>query len=214
MQCVIPCAGNGTRMGKIPKNMLMVKNKPVLTHIIEQWQPIVDNFVFVIRREQTYLLPLMPNDSAVVFQDEQNGLTDAIYRTYPYIQKDFVIALSDCLTIGKFEKIEIPSIGVCNNVKEMPKNYSVIENKGYVQHLIEKSKVHGALCGMGTYFMNRGLFTFIREHTLHKIGGGDFTEMLQLMVNMGLPIKCNHFKGIYNNINTPQDYLDAERMME
>ncbi len=213
MQCVIPCAGASSRMNYIPKNMLVVAGKPVLQHVIDQWRGKVENFIFIMRREQTYLLQLLPPNSAIVFQDEPKGLAHAIIRAQPFIDDLFVVALADCLTVGMFETEHFNGVGVCADREEIPKNYAVLDKDGKVDTLIEKPEKPIGLCGMGTYFLKRSFFTYVREHPNMVGGSGDLTAILQGMVSGGLPIACNHFKGVYININAPQDILEAERRM-
>lgn len=210
---VIPCAGQSSRMNFVPKNMLVVGGKTVLQHIIEQWAPLAKAYVFVLRRDQTYLWPLLPKNSAVVFQDEPLGLADAILRAESFITGNFIIALGDCLTVGEFASAQVPlGVGVVDAAGELDKSYVVHAIGDRVRLMKEKPHAAGTIgfCGMGTYFMDRTLFTFIRSFKGTRGFGGDLTAIIQSMVDAGYPVQAVRFKGVYVNINSPEDITKAE----
>lgn len=207
-------------MKAIPKTLLMVKGKPVLSHVIDFWKDKVDNFVFIIRREATYLWEFLPSNGAVVFQDEPQGLADAILRAEPYIKDECVIALGDCFQLGQFalDPCRDLAVGVweTNNDYEILKNYIVgVEDKTITAFTEKPKEITSRLCGMGTYFMDKRVFFYIRKALPSlKPGGGDFTEVLQMMVDCGEVIYPNFFEGTYINVNSPQDLAAADEMLD
>ena len=192
MKCVIPCAGVSSRMCYIPKMLIQVKDKPVLAHIIDYWADKVDDFIFVVRRQDTFYWQFFPENSAIVFQDEPKGLADAILQAEPYVDGRFIVALGDCLQKGAFEFTENQAdlgIGVWKtpSIKETKKSYLVSIDNGLVSRVKEKPKMLAKPpynCGMGTYFLDQRVFEYIQEANVSP-GGGDFTAILQEMIDSG-----------------------------
>ncbi len=220
-------------MRAIPKPLLNVKGKPVLSYVVEFWKDRVDSYIFIVQRQAiSYLAEYLPRNCAVIFQDEPKGLADAILRAEPYVRDTCVIALADCLQAGEFDfpnGVPVPgpggkglrpglSVGVweTDNEYEIFKSYSVELLDGAVINLKEKPKVNETgLCGMGTYFMDRRVFRHIREALPDlKPGGGDFTDVLQRMADAGEEIRPNFFRGQYINVNSPQDLVVADYMIK
>ena len=221
MKCIIPCAGESSRMAFVPKMLIQVKNKPVLTHIIDYWSGKVDSFIFVIRRKDTFYWQFFPENSAVVFQDSQKGLADAILKAEPYVDGRFIVALGDCLQKGTFEVTRNQAdlgIGVWKTpcIKETKKSYLVSVDNGLVSHVKEKPKMLAKPpynCGMGTYFLDQRVFDYIRNAIVAP-GGGDFTAILQNMIDDGQLISPIWFKGKYINVGSPSDISVAEKVLK
>lgn len=221
MKCIIPCAGESTRMGQIPKSLLLVDGKPLLAHVIDTWRESVDGFIFVLKRSSTYLWEHLPQNSAVVFQDEPKGLADAILRAEPYVNGRFVVALGDCIYNGRFDyplqRLEI-GVGVweTSDTVELRKSYGVFLEGGLVAKVREKPKrISTKLCGMGVYFFDTRLFNYIRKARRFLIrGGGDLTEVIQFMIDSGEIIYPVFFEGKYINVTAPEDLLKARDLFE
>lgn len=220
MQCVIPCAGESSRMAYMPKHLIQLNGKPLITHVVDTWKDSVDSFIFVLKRSMTYMWEYLPDNSAVVFQDEPKGLADAILRAEKYVRGKFVVALGDCIHRGTFEECEFSlGIGVwrTTNLKEINKSYLVsIGPDRLVKGVEEKPKLAKTNtlknCGMGTYFFDRKVFNYIREYK-GPIGGGDLTYILQTMVDAGENITPIMFSGTYVNVGSPEDMEKAEEVL-
>ncbi len=221
MKCIIPCAGLSSRMSFVPKHLIQIDNRPLIHHVVDSWKDEVDTFIFVIRRSMTYMLEYLPEHSIVVFQDNPKGLADAVLQAEPCITSDerFVITLGDCLNRGCFQGSKTRlSVGVwqTNSLSEINKSYLVYGTDRVVYKLVEKPKLltleSTANCGMGTYFMDQRVFEYIRRSNVLP-GGGDFTSVLQNMINAGEMISPNWFKGDYINVTQPDDIKKAEEIL-
>lgn len=218
MKCIIPCAGESSRMSHIPKSLLLINGRPILAHVVDMWKDSVDNFIFVLKRSATYLWEYLPTNSAVVFQDEPKGLADAILRAEPYVSNRFVIALGDCIQSGLFKipKKE-PRLGLGvwegSSEEELRKSYAVRILGRKIVGVVEKpTKDQRGYCGMGTYFMDPRVFDYIKK-TKVTPGGGDFTEVLQAMIDNGEKIHPIYFQGTYINVGSPEDLKKAEKIL-
>lgn len=219
MQCIIPCAGESSRMSLVPKSLLLINGKPLVKHIVDNWHPIVDSFVFVLRRSATYFWEYLPRGSAIVFQDEPLGLADAILQAEGFVHGSFVVHLGDCVFSGHFETQVGLSIGVWETTDEdeFLKSYSVEVINDLVTRVVEKPgrapEGQKLLCGMGTYFLDTRVFDYIRR-TNAAPSGGDFTEVLQAMIDDGIHLSPLYFHGQYVNVGSPEDIKKAEEVLQ
>ena len=222
MKCVIPCAGKGTRMGlDKPKVLLEVNGIPLLWHIIKLWAGTVDGFVIIVSPENEAQirewLRRVAKEAEFVIQGEPKGLADAILQAEPYVEGKFVVNLGDCLFRGKFEEKPFNSgIGVWNssNHRELRKSYGVEAKDGLVVKVTEKpSSLFGWKCGMGVYFLTPMVFDYIRKANVDP-SGGDFTSVIQNMVDAGESIAPIWFGGRYINITYPEDLRTAEEIIK
>jgi len=215
MKCVIPCAGESSRMSGVPKHLIQINGKPLLLHIVAMWKGYVDSFVFILRRTATYLWEYLPENSVIVFQDEPLGLANAILQAERCVDDKFIVNLSDCLGNGKFEDRAFDlGVGVWKTVnEEYWKSYEVqVRGDGFVGRVIEKPKNVMGYCGMGTYFLDSRIFDYIRKANL-ALGGGDFTQVLQDMIDANEKIAPIWFTGGYINVTHPKDLIKAEEML-
>lgn len=220
MKCVIPCAGVSSRMYYIPKMLIQVKGKPVLAHLIDFWADRVDGFIFVVRRKDTFYWEHFPKKTAIVFQDSPKGLADAILQVEPYVNGRFIVALGDCLQKGIFAMTsEQAGLGMgvweTSSIKETKKSYLVSVENGLVSHVQEKPLIlldPPYNCGMGTYFLDERVFEYIRRADITP-GGGDFTAILQDMIDDSKPISPVWFIGKYINMGSPEDISLAEKVL-
>lgn len=220
MKCVIPCAGLSSRMSRVPKSLLLVDGMPLIQHVIESWRPSADSFIFVLRRDAIYFWELLPERSAIVFQDEARGLADAILQAEPFIgnTESFIVALGDCLYRGG---LVLPKgslgIGVWTMASqyEYHKSFRVRVQDDRVVEVLEKPKdepYEGNLCGLGYYFLDSRVFEYIRT-TSYEPGGGDFTSILQAMIDAGEILEPVYLRGSYVNVGSPEDLRIAEEMI-
>lgn len=219
MKCVIPCAGESSRMSFVPKHLIQINGKPLILHVVDAWKDYVDSFIFVIRRSATYLWEYLPENSSIVFQDEPKGLSDAIMQAEKLIAGRFIINLGDCVFNGKFQDFDSLKLGVweTSNLDEINKSYLVSVKDGLINRVTEKPNlksmpIKNLYCGMGVYFMDTRIFSYIRRASVRP-GGGDFTYVLQEMIDAGEEIKPNYFQGQYLNVTRPQDIEDINDVL-
>ena len=221
MKCIIPCAGESSKMNYIPKHLVKIAGKPLISHIVDAWKDYVDNFIFVLKKSSVYMWEYLPGNSAVVFQDEPKGLADAILRAEPYIVGRFMVVLGDCIQKGTWGESKGISLGIgvwkADSVEEFRKSYSVKVKGRLVETVIEKPDTYiysleNTYCGMGTYFLDTRVFDYIRKTEMVP-GGGDFTEVLQAMIDNGEEITPIYFKGNYINVGSPKDLEKAEKIL-
>jgi len=218
MKCVIPCAGMSSRMAFVPKHLLQVQGTPLIEHVVASWPGA--EFIFVLHPSMTYMWELLPKGCAVVFQEEPLGLADAILRAEPFLDGEFTVSLGDCLFRGEWgHRIpRCPGVGVwmTSDLRELNKSYLVEAREGQVVRLSEKPGLtvvdEPMACGMGVYFLPPWVFAYIRRRKA-SAGGGDFTYVLQDMVDDGAYLQAVQFEGSYVNVGSPEDLGAADTLV-
>lgn len=219
LKCVVLCAGSGHRILPLsqstPKVLIEYRGSPILERVIDYWRAFTDNFVFVVGYEKGKVIDFVNKyglNSEFIEQDNPKGIADAIYRTRDYVGDDFIVALGDCICSGDFEFPVAFSQGVgvypTDNPDDIKKSYSVrLDESAGISEVVEKpQKLINKLCGMGYYFFNRKVFDFIKRGTPSKLRGEvEITDVIQDMINAGEKISPLFFKGLYINVNFPED---------
>lgn len=105
MQCVIICAGKGTRMrpltDTIPKPLILVCGKPILQHIVEALPEIIDELVLVVgyKKEQIEAFcgtEFLGKKVTYVAQDDfAAGTGDALMRAKDVLKGKFLFMYGD-----------------------------------------------------------------------------------------------------------------------
>ena len=221
IQCVIPCGGNSTRIGRdTNKCLLRASNKTVLEHVVSFWQARgITEFIFIVGgdsaaevKEHIHKLCQLP---IVINRGKTKNLIKAVVATKPYIKDRFILALGDCVNFGNFIGTYPPlGVGVCiASSYELRKSYLVhIDGQG-VTKLVEKPLNPIGLCGMGTLFLSKKIFRYIDRLKLpEQATSVDFTGALQLAIGEGETVKPVFFKGDYINVTYPDDIITVERL--
>jgi len=205
----------------VPKHLVNIKGLPLIHHVIAPWRKTVENFIFVLRPDQTEMWRFVPPDSAIVLQEKPVGLAKAVAQAEPFIDDNFMVVLGDCLSVGTFDMRDklngaySTGIGVwkTDNIKELRKSYiaTVNEDQSLVVEVKEKpSHVEiPSLCGMGVYFFSTCVFDYIRKYE-GPPGGGDLTAVIQNMIDNDIKVNPIFFEGKYVNVGSPGDISLAE----
>jgi UDP-N-acetylglucosamine diphosphorylase / glucose-1-phosphate thymidylyltransferase / UDP-N-acetylgalactosamine diphosphorylase / glucosamine-1-phosphate N-acetyltransferase / galactosamine-1-phosphate N-acetyltransferase len=221
---VILAAGRGTRMGcDIPKVMLQVAGKPILQHVIEFWENEgASQFIFVLGHQQEivrqYLINLELSEAwTYIIQPEQKGIANAISLTAPIVPDRFIVALGDCLNIGKFQYPAnmIQGYGIWQNEYKLAQNYgcNVIVVNGYIVSVFEKPPMDYA--GMGTYFFDERVFNYIKKTPPGEIRNEvEISDVITNMVRDGQLIKAVPFVGHPINCTYPTDIEKANYLIK
>jgi len=207
--------------GATPKALIPINGKPLVYHVMDMWADSVDGFIFVVGYKWQEVTKCLPKDSIFVTQEPQRGIADAILQTRGALQgkEGFVVVLGDCLQVGEWiipPKLEL-GIGIweTNNKDTIRQSYSVEIEGGYVSRVVEKPKnPPNNYCGMGTYFLDRRVFSYIRRTPINPLRNEkEITDTIQLMVDSGEKITPVFFKGEYLNTTYPEDIEKAEKLL-
>lgn len=222
MKCVILAAGKGTRLGgETPKVLVLIHGRPLLEYVVDMWRSSVDGFIFILGYKWEVVSRQIPTDSIFVIQESQKGIADAILKAEGALSGDkFVVQLGDCIQKGKWLMPNYPiglGIGVwqTENLEEIKRNYLVEIKDGYVSKVVEKpNKLTSNYCGMGTYFLDRRIFDYIRKTPVSQLRSEvEITDTIQIMINSGEKVTPVFFEGEYLNVTYPEDIKKAEEIL-
>ncbi len=221
LACVVLCAGKGTRLlplsNVFAKTMIPIDHRPMLDHVIDSWSRYVDRFVFVVgyRKEQVIAhVSDLGIPAAFVVQPEQTGIAAALGLARRFVGERFISVLGDCLCRGTFRFPEGMTRGVgvvrTDDADAIRQSYAVQVDGTRITGLEEKpGDPPNDLCGMGFYFLDRAVFTFIDRTSPSSLRGEvEITDALDLLAREGPGLDAAFFEGDYLNINTTAD-VDA-----
>ena len=223
---IIPCGGASTRLGMHRNKCLVeVNDKPILQYVVEFWRDNnIEDFIFIANSDglsevASFVATMkLTNRPTFISRGDVANLALAVTLANPYVEENFVLALGDCLQVGKFGDWRGTSFGcgVCSaSPYELRKSYSVETVEDCVTKLIEKPDVDEGLCGMGTWFLPRKVFEYIARLRLQPLAtSANLAEALQSMINGGERMRAIQFVGEYVNITYPQDLETAKEMLK
>ena len=221
--CVVLCAGRGNRLLPFslekPKAMLEIKEKPILSYVIDYWKRYTDSFVFVVRYKKEEIIKYagkLPLNVSFVEQGRPRGIADAIFRAKNKVSRDFIVVLGDCICRGKFSfppRME-QGVGIWKTAKpqDIKQSFSIeIENK-IISRVEEKPRIiRNNLCGMGFYFFNQKVFNYIKLTAPSRLRNEvEITDVIQNMISADEKISPVFFKGDYLNITYAEDLRRAQ----
>jgi len=99
--CIIPCAGLGTRLRPltraVPKELLPYGDKPLIDHLWEEIREAgIHRVIIVLRRGKELIQQhLSDRDALYVYQENPNGLADALKAAQHLIDGPTLVALPD-----------------------------------------------------------------------------------------------------------------------
>lgn len=220
--CIIPCGGSSSRLGT-GRNKCIEGKVPPLKLIVEFWRLRgIQQFAFIVggdsALEVTRFARSLEPRSIIIDRENVTNLAQSLLLADDIVRDRFILALGDCINFGEFTvswDVDF-GVGTCiTSVGELRKNYLVRSNNDTVSSLIEKpTKVEEVgLCGMGTFFLHRRVFEYIRRLNLpNQATSVDLTGALQLAIGGGEAVRPVYFKGEYINVTTADDIARVQKL--
>jgi len=210
---VILAAGAGTRIRplslSIPKPLLPVCNKPIISYQIEEMKKIgISDIIIVVGHLKNKICDYFKDGKSLgvnisyVEQKEALGIAHAVGQLENYVHKPFLLWLGDIFFIPKnIEQIinvykEKNASAVLAVKKEddyqlLKKNFAVLlENDGRVKRVIEKPRYfHNNLKGCGIYLFDLNIFDAIRRTPRTAMRDEyEITNAIQILIEDGLAV--------------------------
>lgn len=220
--CVILCGGKGSRAYPLTlekqKAMISVWGRPILQYIIDYWSAFASHFIFVVKYKKEEIVQYVSSLSihaSFAEPDELRGIANGLLCTEKLVREQFVVVLGDCLCKGSFQLPPTFETGVgvyeTNCPDDIQRSYSVEISEGKIFKVVEKPKsLPNNLCGMGYYFLDRGVFDYIAKTPPSSLRNEiEITDVLQKMIDNGEILRPFAFNGDYLNLNFPEDYNRA-----
>lgn len=215
MKVVIPVAGEGRRLrphtNTVPKPLLEVAGKPILTHIMDPLLSLdIDEVIFVIGylggQIKEYVSENYSFKSSFVNQDKLLGLGYAVSLALDNIEKsDVLIILGDTIAECDLAVFTTKSDYVLG-VKQVddPKRFGIADvdiNDGIVTKLVEKPKdPPGNLALIGLYYFKeiallKSELAKLIESDKKTSGEIQLTDALQGMIECGTKFRASEVES-------------------
>ena len=231
MKAIIPVAGAGTRLRPhsliIPKVLINVGGKPILSHIIDKaLDSGIDDIAFIIgyrgKQVKEFVESNYSFNHTFIEQKEILGLAHAIGLAGEFLKNEPVfIMLGDTVFEADINVVfsdEYSSIGV--KKVEDPRRFGTAEldSGGFITRLVEKPQnpiTNLALVGL--YYLKNGklLHDAINEligKDLKTKGEYQITDALQLLIDNGEKIKTFMLDGWYD-CGKPETILSTNKYL-
>ena len=234
MKAVVPAAGEGTRLRPrteaVPKPLVEVGGKPILTHCFETLLELgIDEAVVVVgyrgnQIEERYGKRFRSLDVSYARQSERDGLAHAVLAAETRVESPFVVLNGDNIYSGNLSdavdrhaatgaEIAFPVDDVS---PETARQGAVCEtdDDGRVTGLVEKperppsTRVPAAL-----YVLPTAIFPACRIVKPSSRGEYELPDAIDLLIHAGYDVETVPFEGWKVNVNTEADIERAERKL-
>jgi len=243
---IIPAAGKGTRLKPmtdfIPKEMFLYGPKPFIGYCLDSMHFVgLKKVIVIVGHKKTSIIDYVKDGTAFgvnvdyAYQQQQNGLADAIYSASGHIkkEKDLFIILGDNIINPYSELSELKKLYEKSNVfasilvepVKNPERFGVVKFKdfngrfGEVSELFEKPNINerkrfaidGAYFAIsGVYIISSGILNYIKNTKNGRNNEIQLTDALQNALSDGKKIIAMKLNGKRVDIGTPLDYLKEQ----
>jgi dTDP-glucose pyrophosphorylase len=231
---LIPAAGEGVRAypatKRIPKVLLEIAGKPLIVRNLEMLRDqlgVREATVIIGYLGQQVREVLGGGESLgmrldyVVCEDPKVGLARGLLLAAERFSEPFVTILGDELYLdsnhGELkdralgDALAVCAVQPCQNARLIQKNYSVELAGEKILGVEEKpAVVKSDLLGLGTYVFQPRIAEWIRKTPASpRSGRVELTDVLMQAIRGGETILPFHCRGLYFNVNSVEDYNDA-----
>lgn len=190
MQCVIICAGKGTRMRPLtettPKPLISVCGKPILQHIIEALPEEVDELILVVGYLKEQIMNFCKDEyqgKKVTYVTQENfagGTGDALLCAKDVLSGKFLFMYADDIhgkeALAEVVKKDHAMLGMRSKT---PERFGVLEQNedGSLKEIIEKPEhPKSDLVNIGGFVVDTSIFTY--DVSVSQSGELYVTDML------------------------------------
>lgn len=223
MQCVILCAGKGTRMRPLtetcPKPLIPVCGKPILQHIVESLPKEVDELVLIVGYLKEQIQTTCGTEylgRRVIYREQENfagGTGDALLCARDVLREKFLFMYGDDIhgkeTLQKAVACEHAILGTHSDT---PEKYGVLvpNEDGTLKAIIEKPKdPPSTLINIGGFVINKSIFEYVVP--ISDVGELYVTDMLTEYAKDN-PVQILE-QDTWIPIGYPEDIEKAERLI-
>lgn len=223
MQCVILCAGKGTRMRELtatrPKPLIAVNGKPILEHIVNSLPAEVDELVLIVGYLKEQIVERCGTEylgKKVTYCEQENfagGTGEALMRARTVLQGKFLFMYGDDIHGAEaLRKAIACDHAILGTHSDTPEKYGVLvpNADGTLQSIIEKPKDPPSnLINIGGFVINESIF----EYTVPVSASGELyvTDMLTEYAKDN-PVQILE-QDLWIPLGYPEDIAKAEQIL-
>ncbi|MFH0961334.1 MAG: NDP-sugar synthase [archaeon] len=234
MKAVILAGGKGEDLYPLtitrPKAMSLVMNQPILERIIENMPKEIDE-IFVTTDHMADAIKKHFSEKAVkrrfagrkieIFEEERPlGTAGSIKQLEKNIQETFLVVQSDIISSVDYFKLinfhrEKKAKATMSSFRvKSPLDYGIlgVDEDGRVMKFLEKPKidqVFSTMINAGAYVFEPSVFEEVPAHGICDFSGDVFPRMIR----KGELVTALEFKGIWTDIGSFKNYLEAHKLL-
>lgn len=221
-KAVIPAAGLGTRFYPItkciPKEMLPIKNKPIIHYVIDEAiQSGITDIAIITRKGKTVIEDYIDemNFEANFYYLRQKypmGLGHAVLTAEGFIgEEDFAVLLGDDLLDNNRDLQNMMKLNHCIAVESVvdPSKYGVVSIKdNKIIDIIEKPKKNAPsnYGVVGRYILPYKIFKYIKKQKTDENDEIQLTYAIRDMIREGYSFSPYYLTGKRYDCGTPDSY--------
>jgi len=228
---VILAAGRGERLRPLtddrPKVVLKVANKPLISYVLENLDPFVDEFVIVVRYKRDRLIETLGDEFrgkpiTYVEQLPGDGTAKAIESAREHVgEGEFIVVNGDIYfeeaaikeLISTFRREKADAAIVVKHFDDLS-HFGKIETEGaFVTNVLEKPGAISGYANLGIYAFKPTVFDFIARTGLSKRGEYEITDTLNLLIKAGKKVAYAVYDGYWNDIGRPWNLLELNEYL-
>ena len=247
ISAIIPAAGKGKRLKPLtdylPKELLILGNKPILGYILETLSlSQIKDVCVVVGYKKGEIIDYAKDGSdfglniCYVYQKEALGLGHAVYITHNYIKTDYILVfLGDVLVLPSIiikdmvnyffdnhsDKDGLILVETVNN----PERFGVVKFNDdlIIKDLYEKPKdekikrdflVNGKYYAIsGIYIFHKSIFDYLSKTEPGVNNEIQLTDAIRLAVKDGRKFAIYKHNGLKLDIGTYDSYLEAQKLI-
>ncbi len=224
MQCVILCAGKGTRMRTLtencPKPLIHVCGKPILEHIVTALPGEIDEIILVVSYLKEQIMEVCGDTYCgrrVIYREQMNpagGTGDALLCAKDVLRGKFLFMYGDdihgSMTLQKAIKCDHAILGTHSDT---PEKYGVLvsNSDGTLKEILEKPENPPSnLINIGGFVINTSIFKYAVP--ISKSGELYVTDMLTEYAKDN-PVQILE-QYLWVPLGCPEDIEKAERVLD
>ncbi|WP_456418568.1 bifunctional UDP-N-acetylglucosamine diphosphorylase/glucosamine-1-phosphate N-acetyltransferase GlmU [Methanocaldococcus infernus] len=218
MDAIILAAGKGERLRPLtenrPKPLIPIAGKPILDHILERVESLVDNIYIIVKYKKEKIIERYKDREKIEFleQGEIDGTGEALLTAKDYVDKEFLVINGDIIFEDNLE--EFLKFKYAIGVKEVedPKNYGVlvVKNNKIIELEEKPENPSSNLINAGIYKLDSKIFDILENIGLSERGEKEITDALKILIKEK-DVKAVKLKGFWSDIGLPWHVLEANK---
>ncbi|XRO75137.1 bifunctional UDP-N-acetylglucosamine diphosphorylase/glucosamine-1-phosphate N-acetyltransferase GlmU [Methanocaldococcus sp. 28A] len=219
MDAIILCAGKGERLRPLtenrPKPMIPIAGKPILQHIIEKVEDLVDNIYIVVKYKKEKIIDYFKDNPNIKFleQGEIDGTGEAVLTAKDFVSDEFLVINGDIIFEDDLRRFLKYKYAIAVKETKNPENFGVVvlDDENNIIELQEKPKnPKSNLINAGIYKFDKKIFDLIEKTEISEREEREITDAIKQIIKEE-NVKGIKLNGYWNDIGRPWDVLEANK---